>query len=398
MQTIKKFFNLPFFTKKKYIISIWFIIAIGSSIKQYLTRNPDNYNNYSIYKNVFFHTIHKLPLYTTYTNEYFDHNHYGPIFSIIIAPFAIFPDWLGMTLWSAFNAAVILYAINKLPLKYEQINLILWIGAHEFLTSILSFQFNTIMTAIIILSYVLIKDKKDFWAAMLIMLGTFVKLYGIVGLAFFFFSKDKVKFIGSLIFWAILFFVLPMLLSSPEFILNTYVEWYERLVLKNSENASLTSMQDISFMGMYRRILHNPELPNLPFLLFGLTLFGLPYLKISSYKKEKFQLLLLSSVLIFTVIFSSGSESPTYIIAFLGVAIWFVLHNRPRSNRVLILFIFALILTSFSPSDIIPKFLRENYIIPYALKALPCVLIWFSIIYEMIFFKQSELEEVNTIL
>jgi hypothetical protein len=392
MQTIKKFFNLPFFTKKKYIISIWFIIAIGSSIKQYLTRNPDNYNNYSIYKNVFFHTIHKLPLYTTYSNEYFDHNHYGPIFSIIIAPFAIFPDWLGMTLWSAFNAAVILYAINKLPLKYEQINLILWIGAHEFLTTILSFQFNPIMTAIIILSYVFIKDKKDFWAAMLIMLGTFVKLYGIVGLAFFFFSKDKIKFIGSLVFWAILFFVLPMLLSSPEYILHTYVEWYERLVVKNSENASLISMQDISFMGMFRRILHNPELPNLPFLLFGLTLFGLPYLKISSYKKEKFQLLLLCSVLIFTVIFSSGSESPTYIIAFLGVAIWFVIQDRPRSNRVLILFIFALILTSFSPSDIIPKFLRENYIIPYALKALPCVFIWFSIIYEMIFFKQSEEE------
>jgi hypothetical protein len=151
-------------------------------------------------------------------------------------------------------------------------------------------------------------------------------------------------------------------------------------------------MQDISFMGMFRRILHNPELPNLPFLLFGLTLFGLPYLKISSYKKEKFQLLLLCSVLIFTVIFSSGSESPTYIIAFLGVAIWFVIQDRPRSNRVLILFIFALILTSFSPSDIIPKFLRENYIIPYALKALPCVFIWFSIIYEMIFFKQSEEE------
>ncbi len=392
MQTIKKFFNLPFFTKKKYIISIWFIIAIGSSIKQYLTRNPDNYNNYSIYKNVFFHTIHKLSLYTTYPNEYFDHNHYGPIFSIIIAPFAIFPDWLGMTLWSAFNAAVILYAINKLPLKYEQINLILWIGAHEFLTTILSFQFNPIMTAIIILSYVFIKDKKDFWAAMLIMLGTFVKLYGIVGLAFFFFSKDKIKFIGSLVFWAILFFVLPMLLSSPEYILHTYVEWYERLVVKNSENVSLISMQDISFMGMFRRILHNPELPNLLFLLFGLILFALPYLKISSYKKEKFQLLLLCSVLIFTVIFSSGSESPTYIIAFLGVAIWFVIQDRPRSNRVLILFIFALILTSFSPSDIIPKFLRENYIIPYALKALPCVFIWFSIIYEMIFFKQSEEE------
>ena len=392
MSTFKKFFELPFFTKKQYIISIWLLIAVGSSIKQYLTRNPDNYNNYSIYKNVFFHTIHKISLYAEYPNEYFDHNHYGPIFSLIIAPFAILPDWFGMTLWSLFNAAILIYAINKLPLKQDQINLILWIAAHEFLTTILSYQFNPIMTAIIILSYVFIKDKKDFWAAMLIMLGTFVKLYGIVGLAFFFFSKDKLKFIGSLALWGVVFFVLPMLISSPEYILQTYVEWYERLVVKNSENASLFSMQDISFMGMFRRILHNPELSNLPFLLFGLVLFALPYLKISCYKKEKFQLLLLCSVLIFTVIFSSGSESPTFIIAFLGVAIWFVVHERPRSTRVLILFIFALILTSFSPSDIIPKFLRENYIIPYALKALPCVLIWFSVIYELIVYKQVEEE------
>jgi hypothetical protein len=89
-------------------------------------------------------------------------------------------------------------------------------------------------------------------------------------------------------------------------------------------------------------------------------------------------------VLIFTVIFSTGSESPTYIIAFVGVAIWFVIQPIPISKFYIFLFIFALVLTSLSPSDLIPKFLRENYIRPYALKALPCVLIWFSIIYEML--------------
>ena len=161
MHTLKKFFELPFFTKKKYIISIWLIIAVGSSIKQYLTRNPDNYNNYSIYKNVFFHTINKISLYAIYPNEYFDHNHYGPIFSLIIAPFAVLPDWLGMTIWSLFNAVVLIYAINKLPLKQEQINLVLWIGAHELLTTILSYQFNPIMTAIIILSYCFIVKRKS---------------------------------------------------------------------------------------------------------------------------------------------------------------------------------------------------------------------------------------------
>jgi FtsH-binding integral membrane protein len=94
--------------------------------------------------------------------------------------------------------------------------------------------------------------------------------------------------------------------------------------------------------------------------------------------------MLLASVLIFTVIFSSGSESPTYIIAFVGVAIWFVIQPKPISKFYIVLFIFALILTSLSPSDLIPKYLKDNFIRPYALKALPCVLIWFAIVYEML--------------
>ena len=49
---------------------------------------------------------------------------------------------------------------------------------------------NAHRRSLIILSYVLIEKEKDFWSACLIILGTFIKLYGIVGLAFFFFSKN----------------------------------------------------------------------------------------------------------------------------------------------------------------------------------------------------------------
>ena len=37
------------------------------------------------------------------------------------------------------------------------------------------------------------------------------------------------------------------------------------LVVKNGENASLDSMQDISFMGIIRRVVGDPNLSNLPF-------------------------------------------------------------------------------------------------------------------------------------
>ena len=378
---ITSFLNLSFFNNRLNIISIWMIITLLSAVKQL---KIGNYNNYKIFKNVYFHTIEKLPLYKEYPLEYFDHNHYGPIFSLLIAPFAVLPDYLGIPLWGLFNAGILAWAITQLPLKSSQINAVLWICLHELLTTLLGLQFNPMMTAIIILSFVYIEKGKDFWSAFFIVLGVFVKLYGIVGLAFFFFSKNKIKFILSLLFWSIVLFSLPMLISSPEYIIQTYQEWFARLIEKNNENTGLSSYQDISLMGMVRRFFQDSTIPNLPFLIGGVFLFGLQYLRIKEYKEETYRVMLLASVLIFTVIFSSGSESPTYIIAFVGVAIWFVIQPKPISNFYIGLFIFALILTSLSPSDLIPKYLKDNYIRPYALKALPCVLIWFAIVYEML--------------
>lgn len=381
IKKISTFFNLSFFNNRLIIISLWLIIALLSVL---VKLDINDINNYKIFKNVFYHTINKLPLYKEYPLEYFDHNHYGPIFSIVIAPFAMLPDYIGIPLWSLFNAGILAWAITQLPLKSSQINAILWICLHELLTTLLGLQFNPLMTAIILLSFVYIEKAKDFWSAFFIVLGVFVKLYGIVGLAFFFFSKNKFKFILSLIFWSIVIFCLPMLLSSPEYIIQTYKEWFERLVEKNNENAGLNSYQDISLMGIVRRFFQDSSIPNLPFLISGIILFGLQYLRIKEYKEVSYRLMLLASVLIFTVIFSSGSESPTYIIAFVGVAIWFVIQPKPISNFYILLFIFALILTSLSPSDLIPKYLKDNFIRPYALKALPCVLIWFTIFYEML--------------
>ncbi len=36
-----------------------------------------------------------------------------------------------------------------------------------------------------------------------------------------------------------------------------------------------------------------------------------------------------------------------------------------------------------SEENLFPAFIRKNYVQPYALKALPCVLIWFKLVYEM---------------
>ncbi|MNK77321.1 hypothetical protein D3C87_969160 [compost metagenome] len=376
-KNVKRQKLISFLLKKECIIAIYLILAIIAGYKQY---DHHAYNNYLIFKYVYWHTSDLQNLYLNYP-EYADSNHYGPVFSVLIAPFALLPDGIGTILWNIANVAILLWGIYSLPISLKKRSVIAWICAHETLTALFSFQFNIALTGIILLSFSYLVKKKEIQSAFFIALGTLVKLYGIVGLAFFFFTKNKLKFIAAGVAAFALLFALPMLISSPAFIIQSYSDWYNSLAHKNDLNASLTSFQDISLMGMARRITGDVTIPNMPFLLGGLILFGLPYLRTAQFKHIGFRLMLLASTLIFTVIFSSGSESPTYIIAFAGVAIWFTI-QKEKKGWITALFIFAFILTSLSPTDIFPRTVKE-FIRLYSLKALPCVIIWFTIIYQM---------------
>ncbi|MES2426514.1 MAG: glycosyltransferase family 87 protein [Bacteroidota bacterium] len=372
-----------FFTGKPFIYTIWFGLSLFAVGKSVVLGHSHIHNNYFVYKYNFIHVIHQQNLYVREPEHYFDLNHYGPIFAYVIAPFALMPDAVGVVLWVMFTAWLLLFAIQKLPIKKEHGLIILLLCAHELMTSAANVQINPLIAALILFSFIFIKKENDFWAALMIALGTFIKLYGVVGLAFFFFSNNKIKLIGSLIFWSVVLFVLPMLLSSPSFIIQTYQDWYHDLVGKNLTNIASTR-EDVSVMGMVRKMMV-PNLSNLVVLLPGVLLFGLSYLRIKLFSNLNYQLLIVASTLIFPVIFSTGSESPTYIIAFVGVAIWYINSGRPVSALDVFLLVFALILTSLSPSDLFPRYLKEHYVDPYALKALPCFLIWLKIIYEALF-------------
>ena len=152
---------------------------------------------------------------TSTRREYNDHNHYGPIFSLVIAPFAVVPDAIGLLGWLVVLALGMYYAVRRLPLEEGRQIFLYWFCAHELLTALQMQQFNIAIAAIIIGSFAAIEKGREVTAAFLIVLGTFVKLYGVVGLAFFFFVKRKPRFILALIGWSVVCFVAPMLISSP---------------------------------------------------------------------------------------------------------------------------------------------------------------------------------------
>ena len=386
VQRLYLFLQKPFFSDYRTLFGLWLLLPVIATLLKL-----SKHNNFLIFRYVYWHTIEQLPLYVAY-DEYWDTNHYGPFFSLVIAPFAMLPVRWGLFFWLIVLSLSLYYAKRKLPFPDRKRIFLYWFCAHELLTALFMSQFNIAIAAIIVATFYCIEKEKDIWAACFIMLGTFVKLYGIVGLAFFFFSKHKVKFLLALLGGALVMFVAPMAISSPDYIISQYVGWWDSLSAKNAENI-FSGGQNISLLGMVRKISGCASYSDLWLILGGLIIFGLPYLRIAQYKYKAFRYALLASVLLFVVLFSTGSESSTYIIAFVGVGIWYWSVPWKRSKWDIALMVFAFILTSFSPSDLFPAYLRKEFVQPYALKALPCAIIWFKLSYEMCFRNYIEIGE-----
>ena len=255
------------------------------------------------------------------------------------------------------------------------------------MTSIHNVQFNPMLCGWIVLSYVLTEKKQVFWATFFIAAGLYVKLYGVVGLAFFWFTDQKWKFTLSFIFWMLVLFCLPMLISSPSFIIQSYEDWFDALVEKNALNVDISvisGMQDISLMGMIRRIFQIDTLPNYYITVPGAVLYALPFFRFSQFKHSYFKLSYLAFALIGVVIFSSSAESPTYVIAVAGISIWYVIQDSLTSPLSLVLLILTFLFTILSPTDLVPRVLKDDFIIRYSLKAFPCFLVWCVLIFQLL--------------
>ena len=376
-EKIKAFLGHPMLSNRYVLLGLWLLLALAGMLKYHRSDN-----NFLIFRGVFWHTVNGTSLYEAYPSEYWDVNHYGPVFSLVIAPFALLPEWAGMLLWLMGLTVWLYAAVYRSGLPRQRQVFIYWFCSMALLTALFMQQFNIAIAAIILSSFYLIEKEHDGWAAFFIVLGTFVKLYGIVGLAFFFFSKHKVRLIMWLAVWSVVLFCAPMVISSPDYIIGQYREWIDCLIGKNTENIN-SFAQNISLLGLVRRITGCMTYSDLWLIVPGMLLFALPYLRRSQYKNLAFRETILASVLLFVILFSTGSESSGYIIALLGACIWYMAAPWQRGRWAIALMVFVFILSGMGNSDLIPKAIRHDYIQTYALRALPVSLLWFWLCYEM---------------
>jgi hypothetical protein len=371
-----------FLTGYQWVWVLYIAVAVYTGIFKY-NRHIDN--NYKIFRASYYHAIAEKNLYADYPQEYGDLYYYGPVFPLIIAPSALLPHQAGFLLWEIANAVALLVAINMLPFTIRQKTQLLLLCAIEYANSVFYMQFNPAITAMIVLSFILVDRGKEQWATLFIVLGFLIKLYPVIGLAFFLFSKNKGKFVLWSTVWTVIFLVLPLMLYSPQFMFNSYHQWFAAVHNKVGLNAYFDSPQDICVMGVVRRLTDNINIPNAPFIAAGALLFALPLLRFSQFKSFKFRAEVLASALIFVVIFSTGAEHPTYIIAVTGVFIWMLIQDKPYSALNITFLVLVLVVTGLGLTDAVPKSIRVPYIARYSVKAWPVIIIWVKIVYELIF-------------
>jgi hypothetical protein len=85
------------------------------------------------------------------------------------------------------------------------------------------------------------------------------------------------------------------------------------------------------------------------------------------------------------VMFSTGAEHPTFIIAVAGCFLWMMIQQKPFTATHIVLIVLLLFITGLGLTDAMPKLIRQDYIAKYSIKAWPCIIVWFIISYELLF-------------
>jgi len=370
--------TLAFLQNFDVLLVIYLLVIAAASAAEYLKGAKvfnqieyTHYNNFVIFKHSFYNLIQGKNLYSAYPDLFWDYFKYSPAFALLFAPFALLPDLPGLILWNLLNGLTLFFAVRSLPhLSDKQKTMILWFVLLELLTSVQNAQSNGLMAALVLFTFSALENKREIRAGLLLALSVFIKIFGGVALLLAFFYPRRRKFIGWFAVWSLVLAFLPLPVTGASQLAALYKSWLA--LLSGDHNVSL----GISMLG-WLQSWFGWAVSKYAVVLAGGIMLLLSFLRKNRFDDSGYRLLLLASLLIWMVIFNHKAESPTYIIAMVGIAIWYFTQPKQTANRILLWL--AFIFVSLSPTDLFPAPLRREWVYPYVLKAVPAILIWFRI-------------------
>jgi hypothetical protein len=291
-----------------------------------------------------------------------------------MAPFAYLPNIAGLLLWNILNSIILFTAFRKF--KFISSNMQLFVMGFiliEAINSLMISESNCLISGLLILSFLSMENKKTGLTAFLILLSAFIKPFGLVAFSLFLFYPKKWKALWYSVLWFTLLLFLPLIITTPTGLLTIYKSWLNMIKTDYDLSYGLSVMAWLhTWFGIESKYYT---------LIIGILFFLLPLLRYKSFIYKPFRQLFLAFILIWVVIFNHKAESPTFIIAISGVAIWF---SQSYSIVNIALLVLCFLFTILSPSDLYPHYIKEHFFVPYTIKVVPCIIIWVKILFELL--------------
>jgi hypothetical protein len=369
-----------------YIVTI-IVVAIG---KAYGHRGPDN--NFLVFRWSFLNLAGGHDMYAAQPQHHADLYKYSPSFAVLFAPFALIPFSISLALWDALNALLLFHAVDRL-LPTREAAIALALIYLEVLRSMQRSQSNSLVTALVILAFLAFEQRKQFGAAFAIAIGAAVKIFPLAALALAIFYRRRIRFALLMLVAMAVVLALPLLVVSPAELAAQYRSW------RAVEAVDALSVGGGGGGGLYGGVMQQLRLifgvswPNWPVQLAGTVLLMLPLARWRNWVDAAFRLRFLCALLVYMVIFNHQSESPSFVIAVTGIAIWFV--TTPRTWWHTTVMVLTILVVSISSTDITPKSWQQHVFVHYRLKTIPCTLAWLTMIWELIAFRASERGEAH---
>ncbi|HEX6534729.1 MAG TPA: glycosyltransferase family 87 protein [Gemmatimonadaceae bacterium] len=333
---------------------------------------PDN--NFAIFRAAFGHLAAGRDLYAPYPDQYLDLYKYSPTFALCFAPLAALPLFLSVLAWSALNTLLLWWAVSRV-LPERQSTVALALIYLEALRSMQRAQSNALVAALILFAFVALERRRQLGAAAAIAAGTMVKIFPIAALALAVPHPRRRRF--ALLFAGVMaaLIALPLLVTSPRALAAQYHWWWLRLARDSHATGGVGGGGLYGGVMQQLRIWLGVHWPNWPVQLAGTVILLLPLaLRPGAWRDPDFRLRMLCSLLVYLVIFNHQSESPSFVIAMTGIAIWYVATPRSAVHGALV--VLAILLVSLSSTEITPHAWQRAIFVPYRLKTIPCVLVW----------------------
>lgn len=364
-----------------YVVTI-IVVAIG---KAYGDRGPDN--NFLIFRWSFLNLASGHDMYAAQPQHHTDLYKYSPSFAVLFAPFALIPFAISLALWDALNTLLLFYAVDRL-LPRREATIALALIYFEALRSMQRSQSNSLVTALVILAFLAFERRKQVGAAFSIAIGAAVKIFPLAALALAIFHPRRIRFALLMMVAMAVVLALPLLVVSPAELASQYRSW------RAVEAVDALSVGGGGGGGLYGGVMQQLRLifgvswPNWPVQLVGTMLLMLPLARWHNWANAAFRLRFLCALLVYMVIFNHQSESPSFVIAVTGIAIWFV--TTPRTWWHTTVMVLTILVVSISSTDITPKSWQQHFFVHYRLKTIPCTLAWLTMIWELLAFRSLE--------